>query len=116
MNEDNFFSANLTENKGFEQVKFRESKICTISGLSIDQDTQPNVSLPNIEGKKALSDILRINAKEKNKFMVDLKVYKENVFDVNAPFQKRADVLINGFQYYDTTIQKQETIEFYDYY
>ena len=26
------------------------------------------------------------------------------------------DVLINGFQYYDTATQKQETIEFYDYY
>ena len=25
------------------------------------------------------------------------------------------DVLINGFQYYDTATQKQETIEFYDY-
>ena len=33
----------------------------------------------------------------------------------NITFQKRTDVLINGFQYYDTTTQKQETIEFYEY-
>ena len=26
------------------------------------------------------------------------------------------DVLINGFQYYETTTQKQEIIEFYNYY
>ena len=45
-----------------------------------------------------------------------MKVYKENYFDINAPFQKRTDVLINGFQYCDTTTQKQEIIEFYDYY
>ena len=45
-----------------------------------------------------------------------MKIYKENYFDINVPFQKRTDVLINGFQYYDTTTQKQETIEFYDCY
>ena len=45
-----------------------------------------------------------------------MKVYKENYFNINVPLQKGTDVLINGFQYYDTTIQQQETIEFYDYY
>ena len=32
------------------------------------------------------------------------------------PFVKRTDALINGFKYYDTTTQKEETIEFYNYY
>ena len=32
------------------------------------------------------------------------------------PFVKRTDVLINGFKYYDTITQKQETIEYYNYY
>ena len=31
-------------------------------------------------------------------------------------FVKRTDVLINGFKYYDTITQKEETIEFYNYY
>ena len=31
-------------------------------------------------------------------------------------FVKRTDVLNNGFKYYDTTTQKEETIEFYNYY
>ena len=57
LDEDNVFSANLTKNNRVEQVKFKKSKIYAISGLSIDQDTQPNVSLPNIKGKKAFSDI-----------------------------------------------------------
>ena len=55
-------------------------------------------------------------AEEKTKFNLDLKICKENYFDINVPFQKRTDVLINRFQYYDTTTQKQETIEFYGYY
>ena len=31
-------------------------------------------------------------------------------------FVKRTDVLNNGFKYYDTITQKEETIEFYNYY
>ena len=38
LDEGNIFSANLTKNNGVEQVKFKKSKICSISGLSIDQD------------------------------------------------------------------------------
>ena len=45
-----------------------------------------------------------------------MKIYKENYFDINVLFQKGTDVLNNGFQYYNTTTQKQETIEIYDYY
>ena len=71
LNEDNIFSANLTENNGVEQVKLKKSKIYAISGLSIDQGAQSTVSLPNAEGKKALSDILRTCADEKNKFNAD---------------------------------------------
>ena len=52
LDEYNIFSPNLMENNGVEKVKFKKSKIYAVSGLSIDQDTQSNVSLPNVEGKK----------------------------------------------------------------
>ena len=74
------------------------------------------MSLPNIEGRKALSHILRVYAEEKKSFNLDLKIYKEGYFEIIVPFKKRTDVLINSFQYYDTTTQKQETIAFYVYY
>ena len=99
LDEDNIFSGNLY----------------AISGLSVDQGITPNVSLPNVEGKKALSNILRTCAEEKNKFNFDLKNYRENYFDITVPFVKRTDVLINGFKYYDTTTQKEEKVEFYNY-
>ena len=114
VDEDNILSANFSENNKVEHIEFKKSKIYAISGLSIDQDSQSNVSLPNVEVEKALSDILRTYAEEKTKFNLDLKIYKENYFDINAPFQKSQR--INGFQYYDTTTQKQETIEFFGYY
>ena len=99
LDEDNIFSGNLY----------------AISGLSVDQGITPNVSLPNVEGKKALSNILRTCAEEKNKFNFDLKNYREDYFDITVPFVKRTDVLINGFKYYDTTTQKEEKVEFYNY-
>lgn len=83
-----------------------------ISRLSINQDTTLYVSLSNIEGQKALSNILRTYSEEKIKLNLDLRIYREGNFDVTAPFKKRTDVLINGFQYYDTTTKNQETIEF----
>ena len=67
VDEKNIFLANLAENNGDDQIKFDKSKTYSISRLPIDQDIQSNVSLPNIEGKKALSDILRTYAlKKKN--------------------------------------------------
>ena len=116
VDEDHIFSTKVTENNEVEQIKFKKSKIYAISWLLIDQDTQSNVSLPKVEGNKALSNFLRTYVEEKNKFHLDWKIYKESYFDINVLFQKRTDVLINGFHYYDTTTQKQETIEFYDYY
>ena len=99
VDEKNIFSANLAENNDVDQITFDKCKTYVISGVSIDQDIQSNVSLPNIEGKKALSDILRTYALEKEKFKLDLKIYKEDWFDITVPFQKRTDVLINGFEY-----------------
>ena len=116
LDEDNNFSANLTENNEVEQISFKKSKLYAISGLSIDHNTASNVSLPNVEGKKALSDILRTCVEEKNKFNLDLKIYKEDYSDITVPFVKRTDILINGFKYCDTATQKEETIEFHNYY
>ena len=53
---------------------------------------------------------------KKKKVNLDLKIYNEDLLDVSIPFKRRTDVLVNGFQYYDTVTQKQETIEFHDYY
>ena len=92
LDEDNIFSAKHTENNEVEQIKFKKSKIYAISGLSIDQGTQSNVSLSNVEGIKAFNNILRTYAEEKTKFNLDLKIYKEIYFDINVPFQKRANV------------------------
>ena len=89
---DNIFLVNLTENNEVEQIKFKKWKIYAVSGLSIVQGIKSNVSLPNIEVKKALSDMLRTYAQEKEKFILDLKIYRENWFDITVPLKKITDV------------------------
>lgn len=51
VDEGNIFLANLTENNEVTQIKFKKSKIYAMSGLSIDQDIQSNISLPKLKEK-----------------------------------------------------------------
>ena len=62
--------------------------------------------------KEKKSDLLRTYAQEKEKFSLDVRIYKEDWFGITVPLQKRMDVLIYGNKYYDTTMPKQETIGF----
>ena len=65
IDDDNIFSSNLTENNKIEEIKIKKWKIYSINRLSIDQDLNSNVSLPTIEGRNALSDVLRVYEEEK---------------------------------------------------
>ena len=64
VDEDNIFSLNLSENNKVDSVKFDKPKKYEISGLSINQSTGPGVLFLNVEGKKALNNILRTYAAE----------------------------------------------------
>ena len=65
IDDDNIFSSNLTENNKIEEIKIKKWKIYSINRLSIDQDLNSNVSLPTIEGRNALSDVLKVYEEEK---------------------------------------------------
>ena len=65
LDEDNIFSANLAKYNKVEQIRFKKLNKYAICTLSINQDTTSYVLLPNIEGQKALSNILRTYSQEK---------------------------------------------------
>ena len=50
---------------------------------------------------------------ERKTFNLDYHFYKKDLFDITVPLKK---VLTTGYTYFDTTTNKIETIEFYDYY
>ena len=41
---------------------------------------------------------------------------KKDLYDITVTFKKRSDGLTTGNTHFDTTTNKIETIEFYDYY
>ena len=77
VDEDNIFSLNLSENNKVDSVKFDKPKKYEISRLSINQSTGPGVLFLNVEGKKALNNILRTHAAKKDKCNLDLRTYKK---------------------------------------
>ena len=107
LDENNIFSANLAKNNEIEEVKFKKSKNYAISGLAINQEVNSDfVPLPIVDAQNPLSDLIRTYSKEKENFKLNLRIYNKESFDVTIPFRKRADVLINGFQYSYTTTKK----------
>ena len=90
-----FFGQSYRKQQGRKNQLKKKSKLYAIGGLSIDQDITPNVSLPNVEGKKSPQQTLQTHAEEKNIFNLDLKIYKEDYVDITVPFVKTIDVLIN---------------------
>ena len=66
----------------------KSSKMYSINRLTIDKDLKKNIFLPNIEVRKALSNVLRVHAKEKTSFNLNLKNYRERYCDIIVPFKK----------------------------
>ena len=89
VDEDNTFLLNLSENNKIDSVKVNKSKTYEISGLSINQSSGHGVLSPSIKGKKVLSDILRTYAAEKDKFNLDLRIYKKDWLDITVSFKKK---------------------------
>ena len=113
LDKNNVFSANLVETIKLKTSNFKKSKNYAISGLANNQEVNSDfVPLPNADAQNALSDLIRTYSKEKEKFKLDLRFYNEESFDVTIPFKKRTHVLINGFQYYDTTKKNKKQLNF----
>ena len=54
VDEQNISSANLLKNNEVERIRFEKSKLYALSWLSINQKIK---AVPNVEGKKGLSNI-----------------------------------------------------------
>lgn len=90
---------------------FNKSKKYAISSLFINQDTTAYIPLRNVQGQKALSHILQTYSEGK-KFNLELRIYREGLFDITVQFAKRKDALINGFQYYNSTTKIPKLLNF----
>lgn len=80
-------------------INWKNMQSVAYSSTKILQHTSP---FETFRGKKPWVIFCKLILREK-KFNLELRIYREGLFDITVPFAKRKDVLINGFQYYNST-------------
>ena len=116
IDENNIFTANLAEENEVEEVRFKKSKEYSITGISINQEVEPDlVPIVDLDNQNALSDLLRTYINKKEHPDLDFRIYNEGAFKKIIPF-KKSEATNTKYTYYDTATKNQETVEFYDYF
>ena len=116
IDENNIFAANLSEKNEVEEIKFKKSKEHAITGLSNNQEVEPDVvPIADLDNQNALSNLLRTSINKIEDPDLDFRIYNEEAFEKTIPFQK-SEVTNIKYTYYYTTTKTQETVEFYDYF
>ena len=105
----NIFSVNLAENNEIEEVSLKKDKKYMVAGLSINQKTDTDVTIPDFNARNSLNDMVRSCEEEREKFNLNCHFYKHDLFDITIPFKKWTDVSTTGYTYFDTTTNKIET-------
>ena len=78
LDENNIFSANLSENNEVKEIKFKKSKKYAVTGPSINQEVESDlVSVAHLDAQNALSDLIRNHVKKKEEPNLTLKIYNE---------------------------------------
>ena len=59
VDDNNIFSANLAENIENEEVSLKKDQKYIVTGLSINQKTDTDVIIPDLNARNSLSDMIR---------------------------------------------------------
>ena len=59
VDDNNIFSANLAENIEIEEVSLKKDQKYIVTGLSINQKTDTDVIIPDLNARNSLSDMIR---------------------------------------------------------
>ena len=116
--ENNIFTANVTEKNEVEKVKFRKSAEYAITELLINQDIDSSLdAVTDTDRQNVLSNLIQKLVKEIKEYKLDLKIYNTEKYEVIIPFQKKpaSDIAPIKLTFYNTTTKKQENLQFYDY-
>ena len=82
-----------------------------VTGLSINQKTDTNVTIPDLNVRNSLSVVIRSYKEGRKKLNLNCHFYKHDLFDITIPLKKRTDVLTTGYTYFYTTTSKIKTIQ-----
>ena len=65
VDDDNIFSANVAENNEIEEVSLKKDQKYMVTGLSINQKTDTDVIIPDLNVRNSLSDMIRSYEEER---------------------------------------------------
>ena len=87
VDENNIFTANITEKNEVEKVKFRKSTEYAVIGLSINQDIDSSlVAATDTDRQNVLSNLIQNLVKKIKEPNFDLKIYNTETSEVIIPF------------------------------
>ena len=118
VDENNIFTAGITEKNKVENFKFENSLEYAVTGLSINQDINSGlVAVTDTDRQNVLSNLIQKLVKEIKEPNFDLKINNTETSEVIILFLKKpaSYVATRKLTFYDTTTKKQEKFEFYNY-
>ena len=65
VDDDNIFSANVAENNEIEEVSLKKDQKYMVTGLSINQKTDTDVIIPDLNVRNSLSDMIKSYEEER---------------------------------------------------
>ena len=90
VDENNIFTANITEKNEVEKVKFRKSTEFVVIGLSINQDIDSSlVAVTYTDRQNVLHNLIQNLVKKIKEPNFDLKIYNTETSEVIVPFHKK---------------------------
>ena len=121
IDEDNTFTANLSEKNEVQEILFKKSKEYAVNGFSINQDRDNLIEVTERNRKKILQELIESLLKEekKNQHAYRLKFHNSEGYEKVIPLTKKTSAELRPlkFKYYNLqTKEKIEEADFYDYY
>ena len=120
IDENNIFEANISEKNEAENVLFKKSNKYTITGLSINQDTDNLIEVTDRNRQRILQEFIENLLKEEKdaKHANSLKRHNSKGYEKVIPLKKQTATELPPlkFKYYSLHTKKPEEINFYDYY
>ena len=112
VDENNIFTADITQKNEIENLRFKKSTEYAVTGLSINQDINSNVvAVTDTDRQKVLSNLILNLVKEKKEPNFDIKIYNTETSEVIILFSKKkeaSDISPIKMTFYKTTTKKPE--------
>ena len=90
VDENNIFTADITQKNEIENLRFKKSTEYAVTGLSINQDINSNVvAVTDTDRQKVLSNLILNLVKEKKEPNFDIKIYNTETSEVIILFSKK---------------------------